>query len=83
MIQLSIFSRQGALFQGEVHKVDFPGLQGRFQVFKGHAPLIALLTLGEIKYRVGEGDSSYVSLLLVKEGVVKVSTNRVDALILV
>lgn len=37
------------IYQGDVHAVQFPGLDGLFQVLKGHAPIISALTRGTIK----------------------------------
>ena len=50
-MELQILSPEGCLFQGEVDQVSFPGLEGRFEVWPAHAPLIAALDEGTIQYR--------------------------------
>jgi F-type H+-transporting ATPase subunit epsilon len=42
-------------------EVELPGEMGHFGVLPGHAPLIALLEIGEARYRVGKNDS-YVAI---------------------
>lgn len=50
-MELQILSPDGCLFQGEVDQVSFPGLEGRFEVWPAHAPLIVALDEGTIRYR--------------------------------
>ena len=48
-MQLEIITPEVAIFKGEVEAVQFPGLDGSFQVLKGHSPIISALKKGEVK----------------------------------
>lgn len=49
-MKLQIISPEKILFEGEVQCVSFPGTSGLFDVLPHHAPLIALLQKGTIRY---------------------------------
>lgn len=48
-MQLEIITPEAKVFSGEVEAVQFPGLDGSFQVLKGHAPIISALSAGKVK----------------------------------
>ena len=48
-MQLEIITPEALIFQGEAKAVQFPGLDGSFQVLAGHAPIIAGLNTGIVK----------------------------------
>ncbi len=48
-MQLEIITPESKVFEGEVEAVLLPGLDGLFQVLKGHAPIISGLAKGMIK----------------------------------
>jgi len=48
-MQLEIITPESKIFTGDVEAVQFPGLDGSFQVLKGHAPIISALTEGKVK----------------------------------
>jgi F-type H+-transporting ATPase subunit epsilon len=48
-MRLEIITPDKKLFEGEVDAVTFPGIDGSFQVLKGHAPIISSLKEGKIK----------------------------------
>lgn len=49
-MKLEIVSLEGIVYQGETNYVFFPGLGGSFDVLPHHAPLIAALQKGVIKF---------------------------------
>ncbi len=51
-MKLKIITPEGVLFEGESEAATFPGLAGSFDVLPHHAPLIAALQKGVIRYRV-------------------------------
>lgn len=53
MIQLRIISPQREVLSTEAGLVELPGEMGRFEVLKGHAPLISSLAAGKIRYVQG------------------------------
>jgi F-type H+-transporting ATPase subunit epsilon len=48
-MRLEIITPDKKLFEGQVDAVSFPGIDGSFQVLKGHAPIISSLKEGKIK----------------------------------
>ncbi len=48
-MQLEIITPDKKIFKGEVDAVQLPGLDGSFQVLKGHAPIISALAKGTVK----------------------------------
>jgi len=48
-MQLEIITPEAGIFKGEAEAVQFPGLDGSFQVLNGHAPIISALSKGNVK----------------------------------
>jgi len=48
-MHLEIITPETKIFTGEVEAVQLPGLDGLFQVLKGHAPIISALGKGKVK----------------------------------
>ncbi|MGB3591132.1 MAG: F0F1 ATP synthase subunit epsilon [Nonlabens sp.] len=48
-MQLEIVTPERVLFSGAVESVSVPGTTGQFQMLDNHAPIVSLLTKGEIK----------------------------------
>lgn len=71
-MQLEIITPEKKIFEGEAEAVQFPGLDGSFQVLNGHAPIISSLTQGEVKVNLKEVLGEEVS----KEGIVVDSSNN-------
>lgn len=52
-MRLEIISPDGILFEGEIEAATFPGIAGSFDILPHHAPLIAALATGVIRYEAG------------------------------
>ena len=48
-MQLEIITPESEIFAGDAEAVQFPGLNGGFQVLKNHAPIISALSKGVVK----------------------------------
>lgn len=48
-MQVEIITPEAKVFSGEATAVQFPGLDGSFQVLNGHAPVISALSAGSVK----------------------------------
>ncbi len=55
VFHLEIVTPRGVIFNGGVESVSAPGVKGRFQVLRSHAPLLASLKIGEIKVLDADG----------------------------
>ncbi len=48
-MQVEIITPEAKIFEGEATAVQFPGLDGSFQVLNGHAAIISALAEGSVK----------------------------------
>lgn len=53
-LQLKIISPEKTLFNGSVHIVQLPGVEGTFSILHNHAPLIVALKKGDIVYQTDQ-----------------------------
>jgi F-type H+-transporting ATPase subunit epsilon len=53
-IHLVIVTPERQLFNGLVDQVDVPSSQGELGILPGHAPLLAELGIGNIRYKIGD-----------------------------
>ncbi len=53
-MQVEIITPEMEVFKGEANAVQFPGLDGSFQVLSNHAPIISALAEGELKVNLTE-----------------------------
>ena len=60
--RLQIVTPDRVILDGPVVSVTAPGVEGQFTVLAGHAPLVAELDIGELRYRDDEGDEHPVAL---------------------
>lgn len=93
---LEIVSPEATLFSGEVDSVAVPGVKGAFQMLKDHAPIVSLLSKGNIKIYmhnqenfVFEGlhhtitpdeDDKKILTLPIRSGTVEMKDNKVVVL---
>lgn len=73
---LEIITPDKRVFEGEVISAQFPGVNGSFEVLRGHAPLISTLERGRIRVNTGAGQQFFT----VDGGVVEVLNNNVIVL---
>ncbi len=50
-MRLEILTPEKVIYKGEASLVQLPGVDGLFELLNGHAPLIAALAKGTIKYK--------------------------------
>ena len=93
-MQLQIITPEAKIFSGEVDAVQFPGLDGSFQVLDNHAAIISALVKGVVKANLKNAfDSADKSDLVqiddknsklirvdIKGGVVEMLNNKVIVL---
>ncbi|HTO39045.1 MAG TPA: F0F1 ATP synthase subunit epsilon [Brumimicrobium sp.] len=58
-MKLEIITPEKKMFEGEVDAVQFPGVNGLFQVLKGHAPIISALSKGTVKVDLADGNVNF------------------------
>ncbi len=93
-MHLEIITPETKVFVGEVVAVQFPGLDGSFQVLNDHAPIISGLAAGSIKvdlknnYEEPEKAHPTISVeknnktlhISIKGGVVELQNNKIIVL---
>ena len=77
-MKLEISTPKETLFEGEVCSVQCPGKEGSFQILDNHAPMIALLVKGRVKY--GISGNATPQFIEINRGVLQVSNNIVTIL---
>ena len=73
-MKLEIITPEQTLYSGEVTLVQLPGIDGSFEILNDHAPLIAVLSKGQIKIQNAQKQLQYFEI---KGGVVEVLRNKV------
>lgn len=58
-MHIEIITPEKKLFAGIADAVQFPGLDGSFQVLNGHAPIISALTKGIVKIDLSEEHKTF------------------------
>lgn len=93
-MQLEIITPEAQVFEGEAEAIQFPGLDGSFQVLNGHAPIISALAKGDVKINLTntfnsevandkiavDGSDKKVIRVSIKGGVVEMLNNKVIVL---
>ncbi len=94
-MQLEIITPESKVFSGEAEAVQFPGLDGSFQVLSNHAAIISALSKGEVKVNLTEAfeatddsseliqadkSDSKVIRIEIKGGVMEMLNNKVIVL---
>src|SRR5215203_4410124 len=75
-LTLEIVTPDRALVTEQVDEVELPGSEGYFGVLPGHTPLLSMLKVGELWYRVGQEKRHFA----VAGGFVEVLPDRVTVL---
>ncbi len=76
-MQLEIITPENKLFEGSVSSVQLPGLEGKFEMLNDHAPIISILTKGNI--RVIDTNNK-TELFKINNGVVEMQNNKIIVL---
>ncbi len=74
---LEILTPEKKFFSGDADSVLMPGTDGKFEILKGHAPLISSLRAGEIRIRKAGKDT----IVKVKSGFVEVLGDKVNVMV--
>lgn len=75
-MRLDIVTPEKRAFSDEIESVVVPGEQGEMGILKAHAPLVATLQPGELRYLKDGEETS----LAIGTGIVEISNDRVSVL---
>jgi len=73
-MHIEITTPDQTVYDGEGQLVQLPGIDGSFELLKGHAPLISILKAGKIKSRDNDNHDLFFEI---KGGVVEVNHGKV------
>jgi F-type H+-transporting ATPase subunit epsilon len=76
-MNIEILSSSGTIYSGQVSSVSVPGIAGSFTILKDHAPILSLLSSGEVYV---EAKDNQKFSFQVTGGVVEVKKNRIVVL---
>lgn len=77
-MNLTILTPDSELFNGHVTSVNVPALGGRFEVLDNHAPIVAALGEGEVRYQTAQGAKASIRI---EKGFIEVLNNEVSLLV--
>lgn len=72
-LRATILSPERTLYRGEVSSISVPGDKGRFEVLRGHAPILSSLGKGEVRCK---GSNPFS--ITIESGFIEVSHNLVS-----
>ena len=72
-LNIEIVTPQGLKFSGNVDACTAPGIDGTFQILAGHASLLSMLNVGEIKFDFGDS----TRFMATSGGFLEVKSNKV------
>ncbi len=75
--RLQVATPEKPVFSGQARSLVAPGAEGYFGVLANHAPMVALLAVGDLTVWAGDGTETHVA---VNGGVLEVSGNSVTVL---
>ncbi|HNP20594.1 MAG TPA: ATP synthase F1 subunit epsilon [Panacibacter sp.] len=75
---LEILTPEKKIYSGEVLGIRLPGIEGLFEVFDKHAPLVSALTKGKMKIIVDRNTSEHFNI---QGGFVEVLDNKTTVLV--
>ncbi len=73
-MKLEILTPEKKLFTGEVHSVQVPGSNGKFQMLNKHAPIVSSIKKGTVKII---DDKKKELLIEVNNGVIEMKNNKI------
>ncbi len=75
-LRLEVVTAEREVFSGEVDSIQAPGAEGELGILPRHAPLVAMLQAGELRYRRADEETN----LAIGGGFLEVANNRVIVL---
>ena len=75
---LEIITPEKQVFSGEVTSVQFPGINGGFEILNNHAPIISTLGKGEIRVITTDKNTKKFDI---NGGVIEMQNNKIIVLV--
>ena len=73
-MKVEIITPEDVVYQGEISLIQLPGIDGLFELLNNHAPMITMLSAGNVKVIDNNNETIYFSIT---GGVVEVLKNKI------
>ena len=77
-MELIVLTPEKEVYNGNVDSVQLPGVEGKFEVLNGHAPIVASLVKGTVRILPTGGEKK---VFTIEKGFVEVLRNEVSLLV--
>ena len=77
-MKIIVLTPEKELFKGDIESVIVPGTKGKFEILKGHAPIVSSLGNGTVRIKTAEGATKEFKIA---KGFVEVLKNEVSLLV--
>jgi F-type H+-transporting ATPase subunit epsilon len=79
VFELKIVACDRVFYQGDCEALVFPGYDGQMEIMANHAPMITMIEIGEMQYRISE--ESDWQTVIVSDGLIEVDHNQVNVIV--
>jgi F-type H+-transporting ATPase subunit epsilon len=79
-MNLVVLTPEKELYNGDITSVKVPGINGGFEILKGHAPIVSALSKGTVRIIDAAGQKSEIEIA---KGFIEVLRNEVSVLVTV
>jgi F-type H+-transporting ATPase subunit epsilon len=77
-MKIIVLTPEKELFKGDIESVIVPGTKGKFEILKGHAPIVSSLGNGTVRIKTADGVTKEFQIT---KGFVEVLKNEVSLLV--
>lgn len=77
-MNISVLAPDKEIFKGAILSVSVPGVEGKFQILKDHAPIVSALQEGSVMIRRADG---HMITFTIQRGFIEVLNNEVSLLV--
>jgi F-type H+-transporting ATPase subunit epsilon len=77
-MNLLVLTPEKELYNGQITSVSVPGINGGFEILKGHAPIVSALGKGSVRITDASGQKSEIAIA---KGFIEVLRNEVSVLV--
>jgi len=77
-MNISVLTPEKELYSGSINSISVPGVEGKFQVLRNHAPIVSALAEGGVTIK--RADGKFITFNI-ERGFIEVLNNKVALLV--
>ena len=77
-MNITVLTPEKELYSGAITSVQVPGVEGKFQILRNHAPIVSALSAGGVMIRRADGQ---LITFDIERGFVEVLNNEINLLV--